>query len=440
MAAAADDRMTSPTPPASDPVEPAAAAGARGADAVGQVAADGRGAASGARPGLSGAPAAVDALRRRLPRRVPLAVAAACVVALVALGLLGSLLDVGDRLMRVHVVLGVLFYVLVVALVAVGIVWPVARVASRPVFSLARLRDEQGRSRMRWCRRLAANMCANVTLTDEQRARLDAALASEDTCADELSSLYREACVPPMDARIRKAALGACAATAISQAALYDALSMLAVNVTLVRELVETCGFRPSTPQLVRVYARVLGAGLLAGGIEELDLEEMLPAVLGQAGAHMPGVLLASTTQGVVNAFTTYRIGVLTKRYLLDENAPLPAREARRASYGEALALMKTTDFYGAAMRMVGEKVDRARDAAWTSVKSTVKAGVADSWVGRAASLFTRRRAGRDEAADGTPDGAGTSEPAGPAGLADGSCAGGVGTADAWGDDPRSGA
>lgn len=333
-------------------------------------------------------------------------VACGCVVALVALGLLSGLLDVGDRLMRASVVLGWAYYALVVALVAMGVVVPVARVASRPVFSLRRLHDESGRVRMRWCRRLAANLRTNVELADEQRARLDAALGQEqDRCADELAALYREVCVPRMDARIRKAALGACAATAISQTAVYDALSMLSLNVTLVRNLVEECGFRPSTPQLVRVYVRVLGAGLLAGGIEELDLEEILPAVLGQASARVPGVLVASTTQGIVNAFTTYRIGVLTKRYLLDEAAPASVAEERRASYGEALDLMRQTGFYGEAMRMVSEKVGQAGEVAWESVKTSVKSAVAstvrstgegvNSLVARASSGLSRLVGGR---------------------------------------------
>lgn len=326
--------------------------------------------------------------RRR--RHLPLVAALACVAALVALGLLSGILDVGDRLMRAHVVLGTLFYLVVVALVAVGIVWPVARVASRPVFALWRLRDEQGRARRRWCRRLATNLRAHVELSDDQRARLDGALQA-DVDVDALATLYREVCVPRMDARIRTAALGACAATAVSQTALYDALSMLAVNASLVRSLVEECGFRPTMPQLARVYVRVMAASLLAGGIEELDLEEMLPAVLGQATAKIPGVLLASTTQGLVNAFTTYRVGVITKRYLLDENGPTPASEARRASYGEALSLMRATGFYSEAMRMVGERVARARDAAWESVKTSVKSTVSDSWVGRAASALSRR-------------------------------------------------
>lgn len=339
-------------------------------------------------------------------QHLPAIVACACVVALVALGLLSGLLDVGDRLMRLSPVLGWLYYALVIALVTLGIVVPVARVASRPVFALWRLRDERGRSRMRWCRKLATNLRTNVELTDEQRARLDAAFELEgdgsslapDHCADELAALYREVCVPRMDARIKKTALGACAATAISQTAVYDALSMLALNVSMVRDLVEECGFRPSTPQLVRVYVRVLGAGLLAGGIEELDLEEILPSVLGQASAKVPGVLVASTTQGIVNAFTTYRIGVLTKRYLLDETGPTPVAEARRASYGEALALMKQTGFYGEAMRMVSEKVGQAGDAAWESVKTSVKSTVetavrttgVDSLVAKAGSGLSR--------------------------------------------------
>ncbi len=342
----------------------------------------------------------------QLRSRLPFVVGAACVAALVALGLLSGLLDIGDRLTRANVVLGVLYYVLLVALVALGIVWPIARVASRPVFALWRLRDEQGRAKMRWCRRLAANLRENVTLGDEQRTRLDAALQAGEACDEQLIALYREVCVPRMDARIKKAALSACAATAISQTAVADALSMLALNANLVRSIVEECGFRPTTPQLARVYVRVLGAGLLAGGIEELDLEELLPAVLGQATAKLPGVLVASTTQGIVNAFTTYRIGVITKRYLLEEEGPSTAAQARSASYGEALSLMKETGFYGEAMRMVGEKAGQVRDAAWESVKSSVKA-TTDSWVGRAASVFARRKVGPGEPApDGAPDSA----------------------------------
>ena len=226
--------------------------------------------------------------------------------------------------MRSSAVLGVVFYALVVTLVLAGVVWPLVSVLGRPVFSLARLHDGRGRARALWCRRLAANLRDNVELDQEQLARLEACTAGPDT-SQQLAELYREVCVPRVNARIKKSAVGACAATAISQTGVYDALSMLSINFALVRGIVTDCGFRPSNVQLARIYLRVMAGALLAGGLEELDLEEMLPLVLGQATSKVSGVLLASTAQGMVNAFTTYRVGVMTKHLLFDEGRALLA-------------------------------------------------------------------------------------------------------------------
>ena len=334
---------------------------------------------------------------RRSKMRTWLAVG--CVCLLVVLGLLSGVLDIGDRLMRSSAVLGVVFYALVVALVLAGVVWPLVSVLGRPVFSLARLHDGRGRARALWCRRLAANLRDNVELDQEQLARLEACTAGPDT-SQQLAELYRELCVPRVNARIKKSAVGACAATAISQTGVYDALSMLSINFALVRGIVTDCGFRPSNVQLARIYLRVMAGALLAGGLEELDLEEMLPLVLGQATSKVSGVLLASTAQGMVNAFTTYRVGVMTKHLLFDEDEPSSQLQVRRVSYGEAISLMKETDFYSEMFHMVGERLSQARSAAWNSVRSSVK-NAGESWLGRVTSGFARRGDRQAEGARG---------------------------------------
>lgn len=89
--------------------------------------------------------------------------------------------------------------------------------------------------------------------------------------------------------------------------------SMLSVNLHLIRTIVESCGYRPSGASLLGLYVRILKATFLAGGLEEMDLEELLPLVTGNAAMKLPGLVFASAAQGTVNAFMTIRVGILTK-------------------------------------------------------------------------------------------------------------------------------
>ena len=87
-------------------------------------------------------------------------IAVACIAVLVALTMLGGMLNVGDHLMGAHPVLGWVFYGLLAVLVVVGVVVPLFKVAQRPIFSLYQLRDEQGHAKRRWCRKGRGSWCS----------------------------------------------------------------------------------------------------------------------------------------------------------------------------------------------------------------------------------------------------------------------------------------
>lgn len=97
-------------------------------------------------------------------------IAVACIAVLVALTMLGGMLNVGDHLMGANPVLGWVFYGLLIALVIAGVIVPLVKVAQRPIFSLYQLRDEQGHAKRRWCRMLVDNLIANTDVTDEEIA------------------------------------------------------------------------------------------------------------------------------------------------------------------------------------------------------------------------------------------------------------------------------
>lgn len=270
----------------------------------------------------------------------------ACVAALTALTMLGGLLNVGDHLFSAAPVLGWAFYALIAALVVAGVVVPVVKVSRRPVFSLYRLRDEQGHAKRRYCRMLVDNLVENTDVTPEEAARLEEALERGDEANDLLIAYFHERVCPAIDAETKRAAATAFFVSAVARSPLVSTVTMLSLCLDLVRAIVERCGFRPTGLGLARLYTRVMLSALVVGGIEDSDLQDLLGQALGGgAGARAGGVVVGSAAEGMVSAFLVFRVGVITKRWLTSEDGPAQMRSIRRTSYREALAMMRSSGF-----------------------------------------------------------------------------------------------
>ncbi|MBM6999755.1 DUF697 domain-containing protein [bacterium] len=368
------------------------------------------------------------------PRLVTRLAAVAAVV-LVLLTVLGSVLTIGDHLMAASAVLGWAFYALVAVVVVAGVVYPVVQVARRPVFSLYQLRDESGHARRRHCRMLVDNLVQNTELTDDEVTYLESCLQAGDEADDLLIAFFNDRCLPQIDAQIRRHATTAFLATAISHSALVDTVTMLSVCLDLVRSVVTTCGFRPTRLGLARLYARVMLSALVAGGLDDADLDGLIGTALGGGtGARGAGIVLGSATAGLVDAFLVFRVGVITKRWLCAEDGPARMASIRRRSYGEALTMMRTSGFMsevatyvrrgaaaaaGAAASAVKTAATNATEAASEAARQVVRsgarhtaeaaasaAGIATGMVAGAAEAFGRamRRRRHDGIEDGRED------------------------------------
>lgn len=300
-----------------------------------------------------------------------------CIAILLALTVLGGLLNVGDHLMAVHPALGWLFYGLLVVLVVVGIVVPVIKVAKRPIFSLYQLRDEQGHAKRRHCRMLVDNLIENTDLTDEEVAKLEGFLEQGDKADDLLIDFFNAKCVPLIDAETKRAAGSAFFVAAISRSPLVSTVTMLSICLDLVRSIVEICGFRPTNLGLARLYTRVMLSALIIGGLEDSDLGDLLGQLMGGgAGARAGGFLLGSTAEGLMSAFLVFRVGVITKRWLTAADGPARMASIRRTSYREALAQMRSSDF----MSMVADTVKRTGETVATGVANSVANAAKSKW------------------------------------------------------------
>ena len=262
-------------------------------------------------------------------------------ILLVLMGLISSAITIGDRLGSVHIVLEIIFYVLIAVVVLGGIVYPMVGVFFAPIFSLEKLHNADGTARRRWCKRLVNNLLENVELTPEEQEQVKGFLKCEDETDDKLIEFFDRKIAPRLDREIFDSAKKIFIITAVSQNSVYDMLGMLSANFSLIKRITEICGFRPSNAQVLRLYIRVLTITLVAGNLEEMNLEELIPLATEGALGKTIGIIAASATQGAVNALTTLRMAAVTKNYLLNADVSQTRKELRRKSYAEALDILK---------------------------------------------------------------------------------------------------
>ncbi len=262
-------------------------------------------------------------------------------VIIVAMMLVSNALEIGTRLRGVHVALEIAFYVLIAVVVLGGIVYPLVGVFFAPIFSLEKLHRADGSARRKWCRRLVNNLLENVDLTDEEKVQVLGYLKCEDETDDMLIEFFDRKITPELNREIYDTAKKIFIITAVSQNPVYDMLGMAAANFSLIKRITEICGFRPSNAQVLGLYIRVLSITLIAGNLEEMNIEELIPAATEGALGKALGIVAASAVQGAVNALTTLRVAAITKNYLLNADVSQTRKELRKKSYAEALEILK---------------------------------------------------------------------------------------------------
>lgn len=278
-------------------------------------------------------------------------------VLLLLLALVSDAMSVGDKLASVNVYLAVAFYVLIGVVVCVGIVYPLVGVFFAPVFSLDKLHGADGSVHMKWCRKLVKNLISNVDLTDEEKVQITGYLGQGDSADDLLIEFYDRKITPVLNREIYETAKKVLIVTAVSQNSTVDMIGMASANFTLIKRIVEICGFRPNNVQVFRLYLRVLSMTMLAGALEDINMEDLVSKATESTFGKALGLVSASAVQGTVNALTTLRIGVITKNYLLNADVSMTRKELRKKSYTEAFGILQNI-----LKQNFGEKVDKVKD------------------------------------------------------------------------------
>lgn len=120
---------------------------------------------------------------------------------------------------------------------------------------------------------------------------------------------------------ILKSATKSFCCTAISQNDKIDALSVLFINIRMIKSILFAYGTRPSMYKLVKIYTKIIISSLVAYGMQNISVSNILTKFVKATASIVPalGTLIDSAVQGATGAILTLIIGYKAKHYVYKE-------------------------------------------------------------------------------------------------------------------------
>ncbi len=263
------------------------------------------------------------------------------VVILFAFILLSNIISVGEKLRGIHEYVEYGFYGLSIILVYVLIINPVRVITFAPTFSIDAILDDDNK-RFKIYKDAAKILIKNDYLTDEDKENLTTNMNNKDELKSALTVVFDTTIKEEINKLIIKNSTTVLVSTALSQNGNLDMLSVVAINLKMIKEIVQLSGFRPTYPNLAKLSLNVLVTSLIAEGIEDIEVSELLPNKVSETLTELPFLktISSSILGGIANGMLTCRVGVVTRKYLFNDNKLLTKREIRRMAYIESIKMM----------------------------------------------------------------------------------------------------
>lgn len=254
---------------------------------------------------------------------------------------LSNIIQVGERLRRIHEYVEYGFYVLAAILVYILLINPLRVIVFAPTFSVDALLDDD-RKRFKIYKNAAKVLLSNDNLPDEDKDLIRESMGNKDELKLSLTKVFDTTIKKEINELIIKNSKTVMVSTALSQNGNLDMLSVIAVNLKMVKEIVQLSGFRPSYPYLGKLSLNVLVTSIIAEGLDDIEVSELLPNKIGESLSDLPFVKTISNSvmSGIANAMLTCRIGVVTRTYLFNDNQLLTKKQIRRMAYKESIKMM----------------------------------------------------------------------------------------------------
>lgn len=269
-----------------------------------------------------------------------ISIAIGCLIVF-TLMLLSSVINIGERLRKIHVSVEIAFYVLVFLIVFLVIINPIRIILTSPSFEICTTLDPDSHKVRSVYRAVARNMAKNQNV-DEEHHLLLTKYKNYDELQMNMTVVFHDCIKKNLNNIIIKKAKTVLISTAICQNARMDMITVFSVNLNMIKDLVTECGFRPNMTNLSKLTINVFSTALIAEGLESISIDDILPNSVNNALGQIPFIkpVMASVTQGIANALLTIRIGCVTRKYLFRDGNIITKEDIRKSAFKDSLILL----------------------------------------------------------------------------------------------------
>ena len=177
---------------------------------------------------------------------------------LFALILLSSVLDIGEKLRSKSEWLEYGFY----ALVVLFIVRPIIIIVKSPSLAIITAEEEMSPRAISIYKKVAKNIAKHNDLSDDEVLLLTSYKNNSELLVN-LNYVFDQTVRKQLNGIIIHNAKIVMISTAICQSARFDMATVFAVNLKMIKEMVEKCGFRPSMKNLSKLTVKVFVTALI---------------------------------------------------------------------------------------------------------------------------------------------------------------------------------
>lgn len=269
-----------------------------------------------------------------------ISIAIGCLIVF-TLMLLSSVINIGERLRKIHVSVEIAFYVLVFLIVFLVIINPIRIILTSPSFEICTTLDPDSHKVRSVYRAVARNMAKNQNVDEEHRLLLTK-YKNYDELQMNMTVVFHDCIKKNLNNIIIKKAKTVLISTGICQNARMDMITVFSVNLNMIKDLVTECGFRPNMTNLSKLTINVFSTALIAEGLESISIDDILPNSVNNALGQIPFIkpVMASVTQGIANALLTIRIGCVTRKYLFRDGNIITKEDIRKSAFKDSLILL----------------------------------------------------------------------------------------------------
>ena len=181
------------------------------------------------------------------------------------------------KIARAEIIFLKIFYALILGLIANYLLWPIIKLWKSPSFPTLNIDGVCDLSQLKNFAKQLINNCDYITddaLRNQHQVSQRAVLKGIETDVDRLKSFItdeinlriegsKELNVLGINSRIKEWAKTVFVITAVSQNGKMDSLAVIGINLRLISDIVKASGFRPTKPQIIKLYIKVLTTSLI---------------------------------------------------------------------------------------------------------------------------------------------------------------------------------